>query len=145
MARLMDVVSYDEAGADAVNAATLAATELPGDGWLQRIAEGIPSGPLESLLLAVRGHVYARATAQEAGFGIETELAEPTAPSSHPPPPPPRRSSGCCAPWWRSGNGSRRCWKTRPTGSTPPRGRGSKARSADCPGAPRPSPPGSRW
>jgi ATP-dependent DNA helicase DinG len=77
MARLMDVVSYDESGADAVNAATLAATELPGDGWLQRIAEAIPSGPLESLLLAVRSHVYARATAQEAGFGIETELAEP--------------------------------------------------------------------
>ena len=77
MARLMDVVSYDEAGADAVNAATLAATELPGDGWLQRIAEAIPSGPLEAMLLAVRGQVYARATAQDAGFGMETELAEP--------------------------------------------------------------------
>jgi ATP-dependent DNA helicase DinG len=77
MARLMDVVSYDEAGADAVNAATLAATELPGDGWLQRVAEGVPWGPLETLLGAVRGQVYARATAQDAGFGIETELAEP--------------------------------------------------------------------
>jgi ATP-dependent DNA helicase DinG len=76
-ARLMDVISYDEAGADAVNGAAFAAQELPGDGWLQRIAENIPSGPLETLLVAVRRQVYARATAQEAGFGIETELAEP--------------------------------------------------------------------
>jgi len=76
-ARLMDVVSYDELGADAVNAATLAAQELPADNWLQRLAEGAPWGPLEALLLAVRRQVYARATAQEAGFGIETELAEP--------------------------------------------------------------------
>jgi ATP-dependent DNA helicase DinG len=76
-ARLMDVVSYDELGADAVNAAVMAATELPSDGWLGRIAEGIPSGPVEALLQAVRHQVYARATAQDAGFGIETELAEP--------------------------------------------------------------------
>jgi ATP-dependent DNA helicase DinG len=77
MARLMDVISYDEAGADAVNAATLAAQELPGDGWLQRVAEGNPWGPVEALLMGVRHQVYARATAQDAGFGMETELAEP--------------------------------------------------------------------
>ncbi|WP_166039825.1 ATP-dependent DNA helicase [Sphingosinicella sp. YJ22] len=76
-ARLMDVISYDEAGADAVAAAVAAAQELPGDGWLQRIGEGAPWGPVEALLLAVRHSVYARATAQESGFGIETELAEP--------------------------------------------------------------------
>ena len=77
MARLMDVISYDEGGADAVNAAAAAAQELPSDGWLQRVAEGNPWGPLEALLAAVRHQVYARATAQDAGFGIETELAEP--------------------------------------------------------------------
>ncbi len=76
-ARLMDVVSYDEAGADAVAAAVAAAQELPSDGWLGRLAEGAPWGPVEALLLAVRHSVYARATAQESGFGIETELAEP--------------------------------------------------------------------
>jgi len=44
---------------------------------LARLAEGDPFGPLEILLGEVRGTVYARAKAQEAGYGLETELAEP--------------------------------------------------------------------
>ena len=79
-ARLMDVASYDEAGALALEAAVQAAHALPTDGWLQRIAEGMPLGPLEKLLAQVRATVYARATAQDAGYGLETELAEPHAP-----------------------------------------------------------------
>jgi ATP-dependent DNA helicase DinG len=75
-ARLMDVASYDEAGGLALDAAVQAAAALPGDGWLGRIAEGMPFGPLEKLLAAVRGTVYARATAQDAGYGLETEIAE---------------------------------------------------------------------
>jgi ATP-dependent DNA helicase DinG len=75
-ARLMDVASYDEGGALALDMAVQAAGLLPSDGWLQRIAEGMPFGPLEKLLAAVRGTVYARATAQDAGYGIETEMAE---------------------------------------------------------------------
>lgn len=78
-ARLMDVASYDEAGAAALDAAVAAAHDLPGEGWLQRIAEGEPFGPMERLFAAVRGMVYARATAQDAGYGLETELAEPDA------------------------------------------------------------------
>jgi len=76
-ARLMDVASYDEAGALALDTAVQMAGALPGDGWLQRLAEGAPFGPVEVLLAAVRGTVYARATAQDAGYGLETELAEP--------------------------------------------------------------------
>ncbi len=76
-ARLMDVASYDEAGALALDTAVQMAAAMPGDGWLQRIGEGAPFGPVESLLAAVRGTVYARATAQDAGYGLETELAEP--------------------------------------------------------------------
>ncbi|HEV2816820.1 MAG TPA: ATP-dependent DNA helicase [Allosphingosinicella sp.] len=75
-ARLMDVASYDEAGALALDSAVQMAAALPGDGWLQRIAEGQPFGPIEALLAAVRGTVYARATAQDAGYGLETEMAE---------------------------------------------------------------------
>jgi ATP-dependent DNA helicase DinG len=75
-ARLMDVASYDEAGAAALEQAVEAAQLLPGDSWLGRIAEGLPFGPVEKLLAAVRGTVYARATAQDAGYGIETEMAE---------------------------------------------------------------------
>jgi len=76
-ARLMDVASYDEEGAKALEAAVEAAKALPSDGWLQRLIEGAPFGPVEALLGEVRGTVYARAKAQEAGYGLETELAEP--------------------------------------------------------------------
>jgi ATP-dependent DNA helicase DinG len=75
-ARLSDVASYDEAGALALDMAVQAAHALPGDGWIGRIAEGMPFGPIEKLLAAVRGTVYARATAQDAGYGLETEMAE---------------------------------------------------------------------
>ena len=78
-ARLSDVASYDEGGAQAIAEAVDAARALPSDGWLQRVAEGQPFGPIESLLGAVRGLVYARDAdgSGEAGYGMETELAEP--------------------------------------------------------------------
>jgi ATP-dependent DNA helicase DinG len=72
----MDVASYDEEGALALDAAVEAARALPSDGWLQRLIEGAPFGPVEALLAEVRGTVYARAKAQEAGYGLETELAD---------------------------------------------------------------------
>jgi len=76
-ARLMDVASYDEAGGAALAAAVHAAGALPGEGWLQRLAEGAPFGPIEALLAAVRAAVYARADTRDGGYGLETELAEP--------------------------------------------------------------------
>ena len=75
-ARLVDVASYDDEGARALEAAVEAAKALPSDAWLQRLAEGAPFGAVEALLAEVRGTVYARAKAQEAGYGLETELAE---------------------------------------------------------------------
>ncbi|HWK40924.1 MAG TPA: ATP-dependent DNA helicase [Croceibacterium sp.] len=81
-ARLADVASYDEQGEQAIAAALHGAEALPGDGWLQRIAEGAPSGPIEELLAAVRALTYARdesvngPAGQEAGYGIETEAAQ---------------------------------------------------------------------
>ncbi|MBC2664963.1 ATP-dependent DNA helicase [Novosphingobium flavum] len=77
-ARLADVASYDEAGGKAIAAAREAAEALPSDGWLQRLAEGAPSGPIEDLLAGVRSLVYARdeSGGQEAGYGLETEAAQ---------------------------------------------------------------------
>jgi ATP-dependent DNA helicase DinG len=75
-ARLADVASYDAEGAVAIAAATMAAQALPGDGWPARLAEGEPFGPIETLLAAIRGLVYARSTAEDAGYGLETEAAE---------------------------------------------------------------------
>ena len=76
-ARLMDVASYDNAGAAALDQAIEAVRAFPSDGWLARLAEGSPFGPIEALLAEVRGTVYARSRAQDAGYGLETELAEP--------------------------------------------------------------------
>jgi ATP-dependent DNA helicase DinG len=76
-ARLMDVASYDDEGGAALEQAIEAARALPSDGWIGRIAEGAPFGPVEALLAEVRGTVYARAKAQDAGYGLETELADP--------------------------------------------------------------------
>lgn len=77
-ARLADVASYDEAGGDAVEAAIEATQALPTDGWLQRLHDNEPWGPIENLLAAVRALTYARdeSGGQEAGYGIETEVAE---------------------------------------------------------------------
>ncbi len=77
-ARLADVASYDEAGGEAVEEAIRAAQALPSDGWLQRLSDGEPYGPLENLLSAVRALTYARdeSGGQEAGYGIETEAAQ---------------------------------------------------------------------
>jgi ATP-dependent DNA helicase DinG len=76
-ARLSDVASYDEEGGQAIAAAANAAQALPSDGWLQRMAEGQPFGAVEALLAAVRGMTYARGAGEDAGYGLETELADP--------------------------------------------------------------------
>ncbi|HEY0269671.1 MAG TPA: ATP-dependent DNA helicase [Sphingomonas sp.] len=74
-ARLADVVSYDEAGAAALDAVIHASGDLTATDWLARIGEDMPLGPIEKLLAAVRAVVLARATAADAGYGIETEAA----------------------------------------------------------------------
>lgn len=76
-ARLADVASYDEAGGKAVEDAIRAAQALPSDGWLQRLNDGEPYGPMETLFAAVRAATYARdeSGGQEGGYGIETEAA----------------------------------------------------------------------
>jgi len=79
-ARLSDAASYDEEAGRAVADAVEAAGRLPSDGWLGRAAEGRPFGPLETLLAEVRALAYARAEpgADEAGYGLEAALAEPS-------------------------------------------------------------------
>ncbi|WP_019515448.1 ATP-dependent DNA helicase [Sphingomonas sp. Mn802worker] len=78
-ARLSDVASYDEAGGAAIADAVRAAGALAADGWQQRLVDNQPFGAFEVLLAAVRGMAYARANgAENAGYGLETELAEPT-------------------------------------------------------------------
>ncbi len=87
-ARLMDVASYDAAGDQAIHAAIKAAQALVSEGWLARLSEGgaagEPFGPVEALLAAARATVFARDADgkgdADAGYGLETELAEPDGP-----------------------------------------------------------------
>ena len=75
-ARLSDLVSYDAAGAAALDAAGHAARALPADGWGARLVAGEAIGPVEALLAAVRAQVYARSVGGEAGYSLETEVAQ---------------------------------------------------------------------
>lgn len=79
-ARLADVASYDGEVEAAVQTANNAALALPSDGWLKRLADNQPATPVETLLATVRAAVLARASSDaqfDAGYGLETELAEP--------------------------------------------------------------------
>lgn len=77
-ARLADVASYDDEGERAIAQAREAADALPSEGWLARIVESTPSGPIEELLSAARALTYARdeSGGQDAGYGLETEVAQ---------------------------------------------------------------------
>ncbi|HKX76918.1 MAG TPA: ATP-dependent DNA helicase [Novosphingobium sp.] len=81
-ARLAEVASYDGDAGLAIAQAVEAAEALPSEGWLQRLVDNMPSGPLEELLCAIRALVYARdeSGGQDAGYGLETEVASLDAP-----------------------------------------------------------------
>ena len=74
-ARLSELVLHDEESARLLTAILDTLKDLPAENWLQRLQEGEPSGPIEKLLAAVRQQILARADAQDAGYGVETEIA----------------------------------------------------------------------
>ena len=83
-ARLADIISYDEAAATLVERIRTAAAALPEDGWLQRIQQAEPQGPIETLLAATRAQLLARAagrtaaeTGPETSHGLECDLEDP--------------------------------------------------------------------
>jgi ATP-dependent DNA helicase DinG len=78
-ARLGDLVADDEAAERLLRAAVAAAAVLPGEGWLQRAAEGAGDGAAERFLALVRQQVYARDADVEAGYDLEC-VPEPLVP-----------------------------------------------------------------
>jgi len=74
-ARLGELLYHDEEAGRRLSDTLAAARLLPGEGWLQRVAEDSPFGPFEALLCAIRAQVYARTQPEETGFGLETEVA----------------------------------------------------------------------
>ena len=74
--RIEDLVEGEDA--EATLAGTLAAARvLPRDGWHLRCADGVPQGPAESFLAAVRAQVYARSTDANSPYGLEVGSDEP--------------------------------------------------------------------
>ncbi|HEX3535399.1 MAG TPA: ATP-dependent DNA helicase [Stellaceae bacterium] len=75
--RIGDLVEADEEGSKALIEALVAARILPADGWHQRVAEdrGLPG--FEAFLGLVRRQVLARATANDAVYGLEAEARPP--------------------------------------------------------------------
>jgi ATP-dependent DNA helicase DinG len=131
-ARLADVASYDEAGADAITKAREAAEALPGDGWLQRVVEGAPSGEIEQLLAAVRATTFARdeSGGQEAGYGLETEAAGLDGPLIEAALEAQAALARLRVPLMQLGTRLEAIWPNRPTGSTGRAARGSRARQS---------------
>jgi ATP-dependent DNA helicase DinG len=69
--RIEDLVLDDARGLELLDAIMSAARALPGDGWHQRIADGLPGNQSEAFLGAVRAQVLARAPEDRAGYSLE--------------------------------------------------------------------------
>ncbi len=70
--RLEDLVAADEVSIAILNTTLRAANVLPGEGWLERIAEGRPRGAAETVLALIKRQVEARADGRS-GYDMETE------------------------------------------------------------------------
>ncbi len=74
--RISDLLGDDEAGLDALQKAIRAARKLPGDGWLARVREAAPSGPMEEFLTHIREQVFARCGQPVSAYSVECTLGE---------------------------------------------------------------------
>lgn len=74
-----DPPSVAEEAEAALDAALKGGRALPGDGWLQRIADGGPAGAVEQFLAACYGQVLARAENKDSPYTLECE-ARPALP-----------------------------------------------------------------
>ncbi len=70
--RLEDLIAADEASIAILQTALRATRMLPGEGWLERVAEGRPRGAAETVLSLIKQQVEARADSR-AGYDLETE------------------------------------------------------------------------
>ena len=74
--RLEDLIAADEAAIAALQTGLRAAHALPGEGWLERIAEGRPRGAAETVLTLIKRQVEARARGRSL-YDEETETHPP--------------------------------------------------------------------
>jgi ATP-dependent DNA helicase DinG len=75
--RIGEAVSgHDELEA-LLDAVERAAAALPGEGWMQRLRDGVPFGALERFVTALRGQVIARTRDGKSDYDLECEVDPP--------------------------------------------------------------------
>ncbi|MCZ4282216.1 ATP-dependent DNA helicase [Kiloniella laminariae] len=77
--RLEDLIATDPRTGELVTETIHAARHLTGDGWVNRLEDNLPVGPMESFLAHVRTQVYARTDPENSPYSLETET-KPTVP-----------------------------------------------------------------
>jgi ATP-dependent DNA helicase DinG len=75
--RVGDLVGDHEEANDAMMQAIRAAAQLPGDGWLSRVAENNPVGSGEKFLATLRAHVHARSANGSDNYSLEAPVHDP--------------------------------------------------------------------
>ncbi|USG60775.1 ATP-dependent DNA helicase [Sneathiella marina] len=74
--RLSDLIGEDEEGKEALQQAVQAARKLPSEGWMSRVREGAPNGPMEEFLVHIRGQVLARCGQPDSPYSVECPAGE---------------------------------------------------------------------
>lgn len=77
--RIGDLIGEDEAAQEALHDAVRAARKLPAEGWIKRLQDGTPTGPVEAFLLHIRAQVLARSNQPDSPYSIECPTNEPLA------------------------------------------------------------------
>jgi len=75
--RVEELIADRPAALETLDEIEQAARALPGEGWMNRIADAQPKGPTETFLVAVRQQVYARANDPRSPYGLECETRPP--------------------------------------------------------------------
>ncbi|MZR29080.1 ATP-dependent DNA helicase [Sneathiella litorea] len=74
--RIGDLIGDDEKGAEALQKAMRAARKLPTEGWLTRVRDGAPNGPMEEFLSLIRSQVLARCHQPDSPYSIECTIGD---------------------------------------------------------------------
>ncbi|MBE7636465.1 ATP-dependent DNA helicase [Sneathiella sp. P13V-1] len=74
--RISDLLGDNEEGQAHLQDAINASFCLPKDGWMKRLEDGLPNGPMETFLHLIKGQVRARSGAPDSPYSIECAATE---------------------------------------------------------------------
>ena len=83
--RITDLLGDSEDGIHALQDALQASHCLPSEGWLKRLEDDLPNGPMEKFLHLIKGQVKARSKSPDSTYSIECRPLNLTPASKRPP------------------------------------------------------------